>query len=872
MLTLKNIVKNYYMGEEVVRALRGVSLNFRKSEFVSILGQSGCGKTTLLNIVGGLDKYTAGDLIINGVSTKKYSDRDWDNYRNLRVGFVFQSYNLIPHQTVLGNVELALTLSGVDAKTRKKKAIEALEKVGLHDQINKKPNQLSGGQMQRVAIARAIVNNPEIILADEPTGALDSETSLQIMDILKDLSKEKLVVMVTHNPELANTYSSRIIRLKDGQVIDDTNPYVEVNENQNAKAKKSKKAKKSHSMGIFTAIRLSFKNLLTKKARTLLTSFAGSIGIIGIALILSLSTGFNAYIDTVQRDTLSNYPITINKSGVDITGMLEEMSGEKANMKEYPSGDDITSNGALGNMFSSIFSSQFENDLVSFKKFLEEDENKKEYSSYISAVQYTYNLNVEWYTQDGVRVNDFDMMSLMGMNSNNPTASLTNTQSSTVFTEMIDNQELLKSQYDVLKGDWPKGENKANQVVLVVDNYNSLSDYNLYNIGYEADALEYQILKTYLMMAGLTEEVADSKLAQDGLTKDSKNKNYKFSDFIGQKYKIMLSPNYYVKGSDNLYEDVRQKGSLPTDSGLQSRLDLKTASYFTGVDENLLKDSRIKNVEEEFLPSATEVEIVGIVRKKDGVASGALTGTICYTKELTEKLIEETLKTQIYIDQLNSSNSVVKGENVELSTIEQRKEYAEKFGVVDINKPTQIAIYPTSFENKDKIIEIINDYNSDKEENSQIRYVDYLGIMMSSITVIINAISYVLIAFVSISLIVSSIMIGIITYISVLERTKEIGVLRSLGASKKDISRVFNAETLIIGFVSGSMGILATILLNIPITLVVQSLADITAVSTLPIVGAVVLVIISMALTLISGLIPSKLAAKKDPVIALRTE
>ncbi len=881
MLCLKNIVKNYYVGGDVVRALRGVSLNFRESEFVAVLGQSGCGKTTLLNIVGGLDKYTEGDLIINGVSTKTYTDRDWDAYRNNSIGFVFQSYNLIPHQTVFENVELALTLSGVSQEERKRRVVDALNKVGLGDQIKKRPNQLSGGQMQRVAIARAIVNNPDIILADEPTGALDSDTSIQIMDILKEIAKEKLVIMVTHNPELAEEYSNRIINLKDGLVIGDTNPYEgeecdktleELKSNARTAKIKRKRVKTKHSMGFFTALKLSLKNLFTKKARTILTSFAGSIGIVGIALILSLSSGFTAYIDKVQMDTLSNYPISIEQTELDMTTMLESFAGGKGLGEAFPDGNKINSNDALSEMFSVIFSSAYENDLKGLKDYLDSELQKEDNKDKISAIKYIYDLNVSWY-RDGLEVNDFSMGSLISGN-NMSGSNMAEDFIGGVFQEMIDNEELIKSQYDVLYGRLPGGELKANEAILVLDNYNGINDLNLYNMGFKTDKLEYNVLKTSLLQSsiqtGLNAEQIEEMLSAEGLTKDSVNPTYTFEDFKDLTFKVLTQADYYNKGLTGLYEDLalRKKGK---DRFARKVIQMVT-KHSTGntIDDTMLKDFMLSALEKEKLETATEVKIVGIVRKKEGVASGALKGTVCYTKELTNLLIEKTKQSTVYKAQVESADNVVTGEK--FVSDDAKNLFLESIGVVNKEKPVKISIYPTTFENKDYVVSLIDKYNEGKPKGQEIKYTDYLGIMMSSITIIINAISYVLIAFVSISLVVSSIMIGIITYISVLERTKEIGVLRSLGASKKDISRVFNAETLIVGFVAGMLGILITVLLNIPITLIVQSLAEITAVASLPFFGGVILVVISTLLTLIAGIIPSRMAAKKDPVIALRTE
>lgn len=867
MLQLKNITKNYLSGDNEVQALKGINIEFRENEFVSILGQSGCGKTTLLNIIGGLDRYTSGDLIINGKSTKEFKDKDWDTYRNHSVGFVFQSYNLIPHQTVLANVELALTISGVGKAERKKKAIEALQKVGLGDQINKKPNQMSGGQMQRVAIARALVNDPDILLADEPTGALDSKTSVQVMEILKEISKDRLIIMVTHNPELAKKYSSRIVKLLDGKIIDDSNPYKSSEEDvKKARNKKDKSGKAS--MKFTTAVRLSLNNLMTKKGRTFLTSFAGSIGIIGIALILSLSHGMQSYINRVEEDTLSSYPLTIQEASIDVTSMLEAMMGNGE--KEEHNDNKIYSRPIVNNILETVSTKLQTNNLEEFKKYLESgDTNIKDY---INAIQYEYNLNLNIYKQNEDKtyqqVNPskvFDelgfgeMMESRQSTSSMMSGSMTMTQTD-VWNEMLDNQNLLQSQYDVLAGKWPT---KYNEVVLIVDENNEISDYTLYSLG----------IKDIKELNESMEKIKNKEKVEAG-----ESESYSYDDLLNYKFKILLNTDYY-KESGNAWQDMSND------------------------------DEYMKNV----VDNAEEITIVGIIKPNEENVSSSGAGMIGYTKELKEYVINKINETEIVKEQKENPNiNVFTGiefpENQNSSfdysqlTDEQRmymatlseaelaelmKNYAENstatydsnlstLGVVDLNKPSTINIYPKDFESKDMITTRISEYNdkqtNDGKEENVITYTDIVGVMMSSVSTIINVISYVLIAFVGISLVVSSIMIGIITYISVLERTKEIGILRSIGASKKDVSRVFNAETLIIGLVAGLIGIVVTLLLNIPINMIIKSIVGISNISKLPTAGAIILVVISVGLTMIAGLIPARFAAKRDPVEALRTE
>jgi len=873
MLQLMEIVKKYKTGDTEVDALCGVSLTFRNSEFVSILGQSGCGKTTLLNIIGGLDQYTSGDLVINGKSTKQFKDRDWDTYRNHSIGFVFQSYNLIPHQTVLANVELALTLSGVSKSERRKRAIEVLTKVGLADQIHKKPNQMSGGQMQRVAIARALINDPDILLADEPTGALDSTTSVQIMELLKEISKDRLIIMVTHNPELAEAYSSRIIRLLDGKVVDDSRAYVPEEEAEILPAVTKEKGKMK-SMSFGTALSLSMNNLMTKKGRTFMTAFAGSIGIIGIALILSLSSGFQAYIDKVQEDTLSNYPITLQDETMDMSAMLGSMSGEIEEEAEDYGDDVVRPMVVMTEMYNAMVAEKQANNLGEFRKYLLDEANG--FAELTSAIQFGYNANLKIYGKDingdTLRVNPSMVMTTMGMDSMmsmyetmssmSPMSSASNMD---VFCELIDNRELLESQYDVVAGRWPE---EKDELIFVITEKNFITDTALYTLGLK----DQQDLKNFT----------------EGKEIETDHTTYTYDDFLNLRYKILLDTDYYKYNEE-----------------LGRWMDMSEDAVHL----------------EQVLAGAMELKVVGIIRPKPDAVATAITGTVGYTKELTEYIINETAKQQIIADQkADPDTDILTGKpfadgdkaadaqenafDMSKLTPEQQmylaslseaelqalmQQYAqnavsratyegnlELFGLKSLETPSSISIYPIDFASKDLIEDKIKEYNekceADGKEANQITYTDYIGIMMSSISTIINVITYVLIAFVAISLVVSSIMIGIITYISVLERTKEIGILRSIGASKKDISRVFNAETMIVGLVSGLLGVGVTVLLNIPINMVIYYFAEIPDVSKLPAVGGTILVIISVTLTLIAGLIPSGVAAKKDPVEALRTE
>ena len=855
MLRLKKIHKVYQTDSFKQVALDEISLDFRKNEFASILGPSGSGKTTLLNIIGGLDQYTSGDLVINGISTKKYKDRDWDTYRNHRVGFVFQSYNLIPHQSVLANVELALTLSGVSKKERRKRAIESLKRVGLEDHIHKKPNQLSGGQMQRVAIARALVNNPDILLLDEPTGALDTKTSIQIMELIKDVVKDKLVIMVTHNPDLAHQYSTRIIELKDGKVTHDSNPYDEEKEKRESLGTRKKKNKKT-SMNLKTALSLSLDNLMTKKGRTLLTAFAGSIGIIGIALILSLSSGVSNYISKVQEETLTSYPLTIQESSLDLTSAISEHTEEVKNKKNR-SLDKIYSNNTMTDMLSLISSKVTSNNLKEFKNYLESD--KSNMKDYTTAIDYGYNLNLQLFkkdTSDGVvQVNPNTVLQSMGFDTSD--ASSTSFVLGDVFSKLFENEKINENMYQVISGRMPSD---YNEVVLLVDKENQISDYVLYALG----------LKDQSELEQLYQKISNGEEIK------TEEVTYDYDDLIGLTYKVLLNTDYYEK-VNGIWIDKRD-------------------------DENYLKEK---------LENSDEIKIVGIVKPNEEW-SGAVstTGGILYTDALEKHVIEKINDSEIVKEQkenpeknvltgLDFSNEEFSMENLtpaqqqylyslsaeELADVVSRyREQAnatydsvmQDLGAVDLESPSTINIYAKDFESKDEIKRIIEDYNKQQEtdgkEENVIRYNDLVGMLMSSVTDIVDMISYVLIGFVSISLVVSSIMIGIITYISVLERTKEIGILRAIGASKKDISRVFNAETLIVGFTAGVIGIGVTVLLNIPINMIIAHLAGVENLSSLPIVGGIILIIISMLLTIIAGLIPARLASKKDPVESLRSE
>ena len=881
MLVLKNIVKDYSAGDARVEALRGVDLEFGDSEFAAILGPSGCGKTTLLNIIGGLDRYTSGDLVIRGKSTKQFTERDWDTYRNHSVGFVFQSYNLIPHQTVLSNVELALTLSGVSREERRRRAAEALEKVGLGDQLKKKPNQLSGGQMQRVAIARALVNNPEVLLADEPTGALDSETSIQVMEILRQVAKDRLVIMVTHNPELADQYATRIIRLLDGKIVSDNAAEAEHTGAEETTAENA--AERKTSMGFLTALNLSLNNLMTKKGRTILTAFAGSIGIIGIALILSLSNGVNRYIERVQRDTLSSYPVQIDERTVDMTDTMAGLMDIDLEGKERADGK-VYSGSRMTQLMSSWMSGVTENDLAGFKTWLEDPAN--EIDRYVSGIRYEYNTPLLLYRMDlekPLQVNPStvmessgmaDMMNMMGSGTGiQETMMNTTARRMNVFTPLLNNDELLKSQYAVLAGRLPEA---MDEVVVMLNSRNELSDYTLYSIGLR-DQSELKEQFEQLMR---------------GVPIETEELEFSYDELLNMRFRMLLNTDVFTKS-----------GTLWTDNS-------GDADYIA-----------------RKLQDGMELKIVGVVKPaKSGLSSES--GGIGYRTELVDYLLEQVRDSEIAREQLaNPGTDVFTGQpfsavaqdalslldsmEVEdfMEMLESKglipagmipKEYRmfltkdllkqfvgqgvmmisgntleanlEKMGISDPDKPASVYIYPKDFESKNRITEKIEGYNAQAGEEHAVRYTDYVGLMMDSVTTIVNAISYVLVAFVAISLVVSSIMIGIITYISVLERTKEIGILRAIGASRRDVSRVFNAETLIVGFAAGVIGILVTLGLTVVANIVLSNLTGIPDIAALPPVAGVILVGISMLLTLIAGIIPSRIASRKDPVVALRTE
>ncbi len=886
MLQLKNITKDYKVGDEKVHALKGVSIDFRESEFVSILGQSGCGKTTLLNIIGGLDRYTEGDLIIGGKSTKEFKNADWDTYRNHSIGFVFQSYNLIPHQTVLSNVELALTLSGVSKTERRQRAKDALVKVGLGDQLKKKPNQMSGGQMQRVAIARALVNEPDILLADEPTGALDSETSVQIMELLKEISKDKLIIMVTHNPELAEKYSNRIIRLLDGRVVDDTNPYDRnvVEPIEKKKAGKEKKIKKP-SMSYFTALSLSLNNLMTKKGRTFMTSFAGSIGIIGIALILSISSGAQLYIKSVEEETLASYPIAIERNAMDMSSMMTSMM--KDNTSDENDDGKVHSNNIMGSMVNTMLTQLKSNDLKSFKTYLEND--GKEINDYVSDIKYGYSTPLNIFRNDKdkgiIQVNPATLFEDMGMTNAMYDSQLMSNVVSTSYdtwTELLDNDKLLNEQYKVLAGRMPSA---YNEVVVMVNKDNEISDYSLYCMGLMDSEELINAVKS--AMSNNNEKVEFT----------SKLQTYTYDELLGLEFRLVTNPEFYEK-----------ENGIWTDKS-------DDKIYMTKVVED-----------------AEPIKVVGIIKpEENSIMSSSSSSAIGYTHALTEYLVNKVNDSEIVKAQKDSPDTDIftgkefaKDEDKKAVTMDDIKAYiaalpqeqqaqvmaqlqqAQQMGMTEqqivdafsqqmntesdatydgnmtllgaasLDEPSRINIYPKDFDSKEKIEQIISDYNdkvkADGNENLKIEYTDIVGLMMTSVSTIIDAISVILIAFVAISLVVSSIMIGIITYISVLERTKEIGILRAMGASKRDISRVFNAETLIVGFAAGAIGIGVTLLLLIPANAIVYNLTGISGMCVLPWQGAVILVIISMLLTLIAGLIPSHYAAKKDPVLALRSE
>ena len=931
MLEIKNITKDNNTGSDTVHALRGVSIAFRDSELVAILGHSGCGKTTLLNIIGGLDRYTSGDLTINGRSTKQYKDRDWDTYRNHSIGFIFQSYNLIPHQTVLANVELALTLSGVSKSERRRRAKEALEKVGLGDQINKRPNQMSGGQMQRVAIARALVNDPEILLADEPTGALDSETSIQIMELVKEIAKDRLVIMVTHNPDLATDYATRIVRLVDGEIKSDSDPFAPTAEEApKAAEKKSAKGKKTK-MGFLTALSLSKNNLLTKKGRTFLTSFAGSIGIIGIALILSLSNGVQEYIDSVEQSTLASYPVQLDRQTMNYSGMMSSMmnvTDSTANADRDP--DRVYTNDLSTEMMKTMLSEIKENNLNDFMDYLET--NPDNIMDSISEIKYGHKSKLYVYGRDVndeiMRVNpSTTIQAMMGEQMAETVTGMWGTMSTftgmdinsraNVFEQLLSNDRV-NEQYETVAGHLPEN---YDEVVVIISEQNELSNLTLYTLGIR-DQQELTDMMGHVL-AGETWDLETGDMS------------FSYDDLLGLTFTALTPSDFFKENDEGGYDDM---------SG----------------DQDFMSEA---------LKNGTELKVVGIIRPNgDSLLSANATGGIGYTYALTEHMITKANESELVKkQQANPDVDIFTGiefpqkdekpeepmsqeeamaqvmefmspeqlaqifgtvlqtlapeQQAEIMQLPQEQQFAklteyaepskitgavmsvltpeqiaqlqemtkepeqteatyegnlELLGVDDLSAPDTIYIYAKDFDSKERLSDFISDYNQrmkdeDREEDA-IEYTDYVGMLISGVSSTINAISYILIAFVAISLVVSSIMIGIITYISVLERTKEIGILRAMGASKGDISNVFNAETLIVGFAAGVIGILVTVLLNIPINMIIVKLTDIENMSKLPPIAGAALVIISMLLTLIAGLFPASVAAKKDPVIALRTE
>ncbi len=986
MLEIRNIVKDYETGSETVHALKGVSIAFRESELVSILGQSGCGKTTLLNIIGGLDQYTSGDLIINGQSTKQYKSAEWDIYRNHSVGFIFQSYNLIPHQSVLSNVELALTLSGVSKAERRRRAKEALEKVGLGNQLNKRPNQMSGGQMQRVAIARALVNDPDILLADEPTGALDSETSIQIMELVKEIAKDRLVIMVTHNPELAEKYSTRIVKLLDGQIVGDSDPFDPAKEPAHSEVRKTEVTKgQKTSMSFLTALSLSKNNLMTKKGRTFLTSFAGSIGIIGIALILSLSNGVQEYINSVERSTLASFPVSIQHETVDYTSLMTSMMNVRDNAEENRDPDRIYTNDISTEMMKTMLSEMQTNNLAEFKEYLESDPDG--ISASIEEIQYSYdsNLYIYGHSADGdiMQINPSTVMSaMMGQSMADNVSQMTNTYSSLMgsssmssydaFRELL-STDMLKTEYEVLAGRLPEA---YNEVVVLVTDRNELSDVTLYTLGLrDQDELEGMM---------------SSVMAGESFDLDTGDLSFSYDDLMGMEFSMLTAPEFYQKNDDGTWTDMRSDSEFmeqaaenglklkvvgilkpdadslisSTNSGgigythalteymidktnsselVKAQKENPDVDVFTGIEfpkadeeeeqpmsqseamemlTGMLTEEQRTKLNEGIMAALTEEQQAQIQSAMMGMVSDEQMNSIMMGVLTPEQLTQlqsgadvNSLLTDAQKAQMSAqiAASLTAEQNAELSammngmvdptkmytifmqvlTTDQLRQLMDMtkepettdatydgnlklLGVAELSEPSSMKIYATDFESKEKITQLIEKYNdskiADDNQADVINYTDYVGLMMSSVSDIINSISYILIAFVAISLIVSSIMIGIITYISVLERTKEIGILRAMGASKRDISNVFNAETLIVGFSAGVIGIAVTLLLNIPINIIIENITGIANVALLPWQGGVILVVISMLLTLIAGLVPAGVAAKKDPVEALRTE
>ncbi len=880
MLVLKNITKDYASGDTKVEALRGVDLTFGESEFAAVLGPSGCGKTTLLNIIGGLDRYTSGDLVIRGKSTKQFTERDWDTYRNHSVGFVFQSYNLIPHQTVLANVELALTLSGVSREERRRRATEALEKVGLGDQLKKKPNQLSGGQMQRVAIARALVNDPEVLLADEPTGALDSETSIQVMEILQQVARDRLVIMVTHNPDLADQYATRIIRLLDGKIVSDSAGSGDrAPEAQTEAGKTDRKT----SMSFFTALNLSLNNLMTKKGRTILTAFAGSIGIIGIALILSLSNGVNRYIERVQRDTLSSYPLEIDERTVDMTDTVAGLMDIDTEGKDREDGK-VYSGSRMTKLMSSWMGGVTENNLTAFKAWLEDPANGID--ALVSGIRYEYNTPLLiWRTdlEKPVQVNPStvmestgmgDMMSMMGSASGiQETVMSTTSRRLDVFTPMLDNDELLRSQYAVLSGRMPK---EKDEVVIILNDRNELSDYTLYSLG--------------IRDQGELKEQFDQLM--HGVPLETEDLEFTYEDLLNMRFKLLLNTEVFDRYGA-LWTDRSEDADFIAQK-LDNALELKVVGILKPTKSGFGSESGGIGYRSELVDWLME-ELKNSEIVKEQMATpdtDVFTGQAFSAVEQDALALLDSMEVEEFMEMLEDKGLIPKGmipeeyrmfltkdllkefvgEGVMMISGNSLQANLEKMGLSDPDKPAAVLIYPKDFEAKSTITKKIEAYNASVGEDRAVSYTDLVGLLMDSVTTIVNAISYVLVAFVAISLVVSSIMIGIITYISVLERTKEIGILRSIGASRRDVSRVFNAETLIVGFAAGVIGILVTLGLTVIANIILGNLTGIPDIAALPPLAGIALIAISMLLTLIAGIIPSRIASRKDPVVALRTE
>ena len=883
MLTLSNIHKEYASGELRVEALKGVSLSFRKNEFVAVLGPSGCGKTTLLNIIGGLDRYTQGDLIIKGRSTREYKDADWDSYRNHSVGFVFQSYNLIPHQTVLSNVELALTLGGVPAKERRRRAVQALERVGLGDQLNKKPNEMSGGQMQRVAIARALVNDPEILLADEPTGALDSETSVQIMDVLKEIASDRLVIMVTHNPELAAQYATRTIRLLDGRVTDDTMPFDGQDDMAQPPARTG-----ATSMHFGTALHLSLNNLMTKKGRTFMVALAGSIGIIGIALILSLSNGVNEYIKSVEEDTLAQYPLTIESETMNQSALLTAMMSASSG-KDIPHEEGrVYSSNVMGDLMSAMVSEVNANDLPSFKAYLD---GSQEIADLTSSIAYEYGSTLRIYNRNAVggvqqvqpstvidTMTNSSMMSnanaLASMSSMSSLSQMTSMYNMNVFFELAGASVHRSGSYELLAGHMPQ---KYDELLLVVGEDDDISDTTLYTLGLRDQSEVQQLFMTLLT----------------GSTVQTETISYSYDDLLNLTFTLVLPGNLYQEQGDGIYADISGD-----EAAMSQALDQGVTLHIAGIARSS-SNSMISSMMAggvgythelvEYVVSANN-ETPAVKAQREHPDTDIFTGInfsggvdMEPSMEMLETYLnslpqEQQTAVRAMIGMMSEERilSMMRAEMAKQKTDATYESNLAKLNATNLDTPTQIKIYPIDFESKQRIVDLIEQYNAQMQaaghEEGVIRYTDYVGSLMSSVTTIVDTISYVLIAFVSISLVVSSIMIGIITYISVLERTKEIGILRAMGASKGDVSRVFTAETLIIGLVAGFLGVLVTWLLTFPINALIHHLTQINAAAILPGGAAAILVAISMLLTILAGAIPSRMAAKKDPVVALRTE